>query len=145
MHLLQRLKWWASSPVYNCKLLRICQNISLTLQDSCNGLLVLFNCRYFSYVPCKMDKVLLRGCTIFVYLCYLSYMSWIKTQRKFNKMKSAFACIFHRYWLFLLVPRLDRGPANLPWEGECGLQAQSRERRRGNPLSHRQCGTACPI
>lgn len=109
-------------------------------------------CWFFSVVGVSVTcPVKWPGCycrdlpSLFTWLCYLSYMSWIKTQRKFNKMKSAFACIFHQYWLLLLVRRLDSGPANLPWEGECGLQAQSRERRRDNPLSHRQCGTACPI
>lgn len=33
MHLLQQLKWWAASPVYNCRLVRICQNISFTLHE----------------------------------------------------------------------------------------------------------------
>lgn len=61
MHLLQQLKWWAVSPVYNCRLLRICQNISFILHDSCNGLLVLFNWRYFSYLPSKMAKLLFRN------------------------------------------------------------------------------------
>lgn len=44
-----------------------------------------------------MAKLLLQGPAIFVYLSHVSHMSWVKTQRKFNKMKSAFACIFHQY------------------------------------------------
>lgn len=93
----------------------------LSLQDSCNVVLVLFNCKYFSYVPCEMAR--LRDLSSLLIYLLLSYLSWIKTQRKLSKISSALCSIFQWYWLFLLVFRIDRGPAHLPWEGECGLQA----------------------